>query len=706
MVFGNRDRNTHQHRVEAALARSAPATGLNALNAPMPSGVAQLNSTAPASTGPGGGGGYSEKRPDDRRSDHRGPGNSRDHDDRRRDDRRREDERRRDDRRRDDRRDDRREERRDDRRREERRSRSRDRDKRRRDRSRSRRRERSSEGGKKRSREEEKDPASPSPDPVRRVVAAAPMIGVGRSADLAAERENAALEAIAQREREAQEAIEAKEKKAREEREALERESQSEMSEKDRRLAKLKADFLQKNKKATAPDPPKPPPVEQPREESASPKRSPKRSPLSSPVLKGVRQEFREAQGVLEKAVGDMFDSDDETMVAGVKPQSQVLDTTGETWDTEEGYYNWKPGEVLNGEWTTIESGSMKGTYSNVVRVQATGGRGGGGEFEEGALAVVKIIRNQGHMRRDSMKEIAVLRELQEPHPQLNIVRLYDDFDYHNHLCMVLEPLDYDLEKAIYGERKGIEGKSMGLAATKRFSRHIFRALRHMKKMHVIHGDIKPANILVDAKTQTLKLCDYGQATKHNPAKPHLDVHLGSMWYRPPEIILSSNVNHGVDVWQAAVVLYEVLTGKVMFPGKNNNDMLYLYQRCKGRFPSKTIKKSAEMLAKLNLPAYFDAEQKFLHMVKDPSVPNKHLVKPWLVGDKPEVSLKAMTITPAISEGWGEGEQQTGKQLLDLLHGCLLLNTEARTTAEQAMKHDFVLSVPASEAPAVAAPVK
>ena len=100
---------------------------------------------------------------------------------------------------------------------------------------------------------------------------------------------------------------------------------------------------------------------------------------------------------------------------------------------------------------------------------------------------------------------------------------------------------------------------------------------------------------------------------------------------------------------------------------------------------------SGQMLAKLKLPAYFDTEQKFLQMVNDPSVPGKHLVKPWLVGDKPEVSLKSMLITPSLSEGWGEAEQQMAKQMVDLLHGCLALNTEVRTTAEAAMKHDFVL---------------
>jgi len=132
--------------------------------------------------------------------------------------------------------------------------------------------------------------------------------------------------------------------------------------------------------------------------------------------------------------------------------------------------------------------------------------------------AVVKIIRNQGNMRRVSMRELEVLKVLHDEDVHPNIVKLIDDFDYHNHLCFVLEPMSQDLELSIYGARKGVHGRSLGVAATRRFSRHIFRGLRHMRKKGIIHGDLKPANILVDAKSSILKLCDFGQVTQH----PHI----------------------------------------------------------------------------------------------------------------------------------------------------------------------------------------
>jgi len=291
-----------------------------------------------------------------------------------------------------------------------------------------------------------------------------------------------------------------------------------------------------------------------------------------------------------------------------------------------------------------------------------------------------------------------VIKELHKEQVQLNIVNLFDDFDYHNHLCFVLEPLAMDLEKAIFGVTQGVKGKSLGIATTKRFSRHIFRALRHMRKLGYIHGDLKPANILIDGKNTVLKLCDFGQASVFQPSKPFLDVHLGSMWYRPPEIIMAAPCNFGVDVWQAACVLFECFTGSVMFPGKHDLDQLYLHQRVKGRFPSKMIKKSSEMLKEQHKHPYFDQEQRFLRTVTDKSSGKTH-VKATFFGDKVEVDLRGMVITPEISQNWTEAETALAKHFVDLLQATLHLNPETRMSAELAMKHKFVVADPTTAAP-------
>ena len=40
-------------------------------------------------------------------------------------------------------------------------------------------------------------------------------------------------------------------------------------------------------------------------------------------------------------------------------------------------------------------------------------------------------------------------------------------------------------------------------------------------------------------------------------------------------------------------VIYELFTGKILFPGKTNNEMLKLIMDVKGPFPKKMLKKGA-----------------------------------------------------------------------------------------------------------------
>lgn len=60
-------------------------------------------------------------------------------------------------------------------------------------------------------------------------------------------------------------------------------------------------------------------------------------------------------------------------------------------------------------------------------------------------------------------------------------------------------------------------------------------------------------------------------------------------------------------MWSVAVTLYEVYTGKIMFAGKSNNQMLKFFMDLKGKFPNKLIRKS-------NLrEMYFDMNYNFLY---------------------------------------------------------------------------------------------
>lgn len=65
-----------------------------------------------------------------------------------------------------------------------------------------------------------------------------------------------------------------------------------------------------------------------------------------------------------------------------------------------------------------------------------------------------------------------------------------------------------------------------------------------------------------------------------------------SRFYRAPEIMLGCEFDQAIDIWSAGVTLFELYTGKVMFYGRSNNEMLKLIMMTKGKIKSKMIKKA------------------------------------------------------------------------------------------------------------------
>ena len=54
--------------------------------------------------------------------------------------------------------------------------------------------------------------------------------------------------------------------------------------------------------------------------------------------------------------------------------------------------------------------------------------------------------------------------------------------------------------------------------------------------------------------------------------------YLVSRFYRAPEIILGLKYDFNLDLWSFGTTVYELYTGKIMFAGHSNNQMLRLFQ--------------------------------------------------------------------------------------------------------------------------------
>jgi serine/threonine protein kinase len=91
-------------------------------------------------------------------------------------------------------------------------------------------------------------------------------------------------------------------------------------------------------------------------------------------------------------------------------------------------------------------------------------------------------------------------------------------------------------------------------------------ALDYAHQHDVVHRDIKPANLMVDAKG-LLKVTDFGIARLDASELTQLGTVMGSPSYMSPEQIKGLVVDGRADLFSAAVILFDMLTGQRPFTG-------------------------------------------------------------------------------------------------------------------------------------------
>jgi serine/threonine-protein kinase PRP4 len=286
------------------------------------------------------------------------------------------------------------------------------------------------------------------------------------------------------------------------------------------------------------------------------------------------------------------------------------------------------------------------------------------------------------------MKEIGILEQLAaaDPDDKKHLVRFHRHFEHKGHLCMVFENLSLNLREVVkrFGRDVGIN-----IRAVRAYAQQIFLAASLLRKCNLLHADLKPDNILVNEAHTTLKICDLGSAAPYNPAAPpgadEITPYLVSRYYRAPEIILGMQPDPAIDMWSIGCTLYELYTGKILFPGRSNNQMLKLMMECRGKFPTKALKRAAFA------QAYFDELGNF-HSIDKDKLTGRDVSK-VLNLSKPVKDLKAR-LGGTTGEGGKKMDDAQVKELnlfRDLLEKCLELNPEKRATPTDALKHPFIL---------------
>lgn len=157
-------------------------------------------------------------------------------------------------------------------------------------------------------------------------------------------------------------------------------------------------------------------------------------------------------------------------------------------------------------------------------------------------------------------------------------------------------------------------------------------------------------------------------------------------------------------MWAVGCTLFELYTGKILFPGRSNNQMLFMMQDLKGRFTVKQTRRS-----KFG-PSHFDEQNNFLlndvdkstgqvsadgervidHNLIAGSVSSKPIVKRVAVTG-PKADLKSRLIPDSAQKSLPADELRLLKQFVDLLDKALDLDPSKRISPREALSHPFLM---------------
>lgn len=205
------------------------------------------------------------------------------------------------------------------------------------------------------------------------------------------------------------------------------------------------------------------------------------------------------------------------------------------------------------------------------------------------AIKLVTRVFDKIQLAKRALREITLLRHFANHE---NITGLIDvdaispDF---NEIYIFMEPMEADLHQIIKS------GQSLTNEHVQYFLYQILRGMKYVHSASVIHRDLKPGNLLVNADCE-LKICDFGLSrgfeSRPEETATHLTEYVATRWYRAPEIMLAfRRYSTAIDVWSIGCILAELLLGKPLFKGKDYVDQLNKVLDVLGTPDEKVIKK-------------------------------------------------------------------------------------------------------------------
>ncbi|GKV49885.1 hypothetical protein SLEP1_g56609 [Rubroshorea leprosula] len=180
------------------------------------------------------------------------------------------------------------------------------------------------------------------------------------------------------------------------------------------------------------------------------------------------------------------------------------------------------------------------------------------GQFPNGVKIAVKVLERSSERAAEEqfMAEVGTIGRTYH----INLVRLYGFCYDHDVSALVYEFMENgSLDKYLFGEKGMIEWEKLQEIATGTAKGIAY--LHEECQQRIIHYDIKPANVLLDANFSP-KVADFGLAKFCNRDLTHVSNigYRGTLGYSAPELLLKNYpITYKCDVYSFGMLLFEIV---------------------------------------------------------------------------------------------------------------------------------------------------
>mmetsp|Transcript_22883 Transcript_22883/g.36518 ORF Transcript_22883/g.36518 Transcript_22883/m.36518 type:complete len:325 (-) Transcript_22883:298-1272(-) len=178
-----------------------------------------------------------------------------------------------------------------------------------------------------------------------------------------------------------------------------------------------------------------------------------------------------------------------------------------------------------------------------------------------------------------TIREIAILKQLSN-HP--NIVRLSGTFFERNDLYLIFELFQSDLKQYL-NEQARAKKLPLSLSTVQNLMHQILSGIAYCHSLSVMHRDIKPQNILINHRTQQIKITDFGLSRCYILPNKTWTHEIITLWYRPPEVLLGTKrYSIYVDIWSIGCLFAELCNNnKPLFRGCSEiTQIMEIFMKC------------------------------------------------------------------------------------------------------------------------------